>query len=88
VPCSDGVSKSRSCGLKTRVAHDASLFVIISALYSGSFQFGTLPFVSYGRETWYFTLIIIIIIIIIIIALQPFVGPWPLFQFLDPIHSR
>jgi hypothetical protein len=21
-------------------------------------------------------------------ALQPFVGPWPLFQFLDPIHSR
>jgi hypothetical protein len=32
--------------------------------------------------------IIIIIIIIIIIALQPFIGPWPLFQFLDPIHSR
>jgi hypothetical protein len=31
--------------------------------------------------------IIIIIIIIIIMALQPFVGPWPLFQFLDPIHS-
>jgi hypothetical protein len=28
------------------------------------------------------------IIIIIIIALQPFVGPWPLFQFLDPIYSR
>jgi hypothetical protein len=21
-------------------------------------------------------------------ALQPFVGPWKLFQFLDPIHSR
>jgi hypothetical protein len=21
-------------------------------------------------------------------ALQPFVGPWPLFQFLDPINSR
>jgi hypothetical protein len=21
-------------------------------------------------------------------ALQPFVGPWLLFQFLDPIHSR
>jgi hypothetical protein len=21
-------------------------------------------------------------------TLQPFVGPWPLFQFLDPIHSR
>jgi hypothetical protein len=20
-------------------------------------------------------------------ALQPFVGPWPLFQFLDPIHN-
>jgi hypothetical protein len=31
--------------------------------------------------------IIIIIIIIIIIVLQPFVGHWPLFQFLDPIHS-
>jgi hypothetical protein len=30
----------------------------------------------------------IIIIIIIIIDLQPFVGPWPLSQFLDPIHSR
>jgi hypothetical protein len=25
---------------------------------------------------------------IIIMDLQPFVGPWPLFQFLDPIHSR
>jgi hypothetical protein len=24
---------------------------------------------------------------VIIIALQPFVGPWPLFQFLDPIRS-
>jgi hypothetical protein len=24
---------------------------------------------------------------VIIMALQPFVGPWPLFQFLDPIHS-
>jgi hypothetical protein len=24
----------------------------------------------------------------IIMALQPFAGPWPLFQFLDPIHSR
>jgi hypothetical protein len=21
-------------------------------------------------------------------ALQPFFGPWPLFQFLDPLHSR
>jgi hypothetical protein len=30
----------------------------------------------------------IIIIIIIIIDLQPFVGPWPLFQFVSPIHSR
>jgi hypothetical protein len=25
---------------------------------------------------------------IIIMALQPFVGPWPLLQFLDPIHIR
>jgi hypothetical protein len=31
---------------------------------------------------------IIIIIIIIIITQQPFVGPWPLFQCLDRIHSR
>jgi hypothetical protein len=31
---------------------------------------------------------IIIIIIIIIVALQPFVGPWSLFKFLNPIHSR
>jgi hypothetical protein len=27
-------------------------------------------------------------IIIIIIALQPFVGHWQIFQFLDPIYSR
>jgi hypothetical protein len=33
-------------------------------------------------------MIIIIIIIIIIMALQHFVEPWLLFQFLDPIHSR
>jgi hypothetical protein len=26
--------------------------------------------------------------IIMIMALQPFVGPWPLFQFLDPTHVR
>jgi hypothetical protein len=32
-------------------------------------------------------IIINIIIIIIIMAIQPFVGPWPLFQFLDPIRS-
>jgi hypothetical protein len=25
---------------------------------------------------------------IIIMALQPFFGPWPLFQLLDPIHNR
>jgi hypothetical protein len=33
-------------------------------------------------------IIIFIIIIIIVIVVQPFVGSWPLFQFLDPIHSR
>jgi Na+/proline symporter len=33
-------------------------------------------------------IIIIIIIIVIIMTLQPFVGPWPLFHFLDPIHSQ
>jgi hypothetical protein len=26
-------------------------------------------------------------IIIIIMALQPFVGPWPLFQLRNPIHT-
>jgi hypothetical protein len=40
----------------------------------------------------YVIIIIIIIIIIIttttIAALQPFVGPWPLFQLPDPIHGR
>jgi hypothetical protein len=48
--------------------------------------------------SWYIKLLITITnvrmiclikyIIIIIMALQPFVGPWPLSQFLDPIHSR
>jgi hypothetical protein len=33
-------------------------------------------------------IIIIIIIIIFIMALQSFDGPWPIFQFLDPIRSR
>jgi hypothetical protein len=27
-------------------------------------------------------------VFIIIIALKPFVGPWPLFQFLDLVHSQ
>jgi hypothetical protein len=41
------------------------------------------------RELKGITLFIItIIIIIIIMALQPFVGPWQLFQFLDPIRCR
>jgi hypothetical protein len=35
-----------------------------------------------------FIIIIISIIIIIIIALEPFLGPLPRFQFLNPIHSR
>jgi hypothetical protein len=26
-------------------------------------------------------------VIIIIMDIQPFTGPWPLFQFLDPVHS-
>jgi hypothetical protein len=33
-------------------------------------------------------LFIVVVVIIIIISLQPFVGPWPFFQFLDPIHTR
>jgi hypothetical protein len=31
---------------------------------------------------------VVIIIIIIIMVLQPSVAPWPLFQLLDPVHSR
>jgi hypothetical protein len=34
------------------------------------------------------TCVIIIIIIIIIIVLQLFIGPWPLFDFLEPILGR
>jgi hypothetical protein len=41
-----------------------------------------------GSQTHQHEGYIIIIIIIIIVALQPFVGPWPLFEFLDPRHSR
>jgi hypothetical protein len=33
-------------------------------------------------------IIVKIIIIIIFMVLQPFVGPWPPFQFLDSIHIR
>jgi hypothetical protein len=33
-------------------------------------------------------IIIVIVIIIIIMAVQPLVGPWPLFQFLDLLHSQ
>jgi Na+/H+ antiporter NhaB len=35
----------------------------------------------------YVIIIIIIIIIIIMMALQPFVGPWTLYKFLELIHS-
>jgi hypothetical protein len=40
------------------------------------------------KATEFIIIIIIIIIIIVIVTVQPFVGSWPLFQFLDPIHSR
>jgi hypothetical protein len=43
---------------------------------------------SFDNIRMLYSTIIIIIIIIIIMALQHYVGPWPLFQFLDPIHSR
>jgi hypothetical protein len=33
-------------------------------------------------------IVIIIIVVVVIIPVQPFVGRWPLLQFLDPIHSR
>jgi hypothetical protein len=45
-------------------------------------------FHSYSIEHWCKIIIIIIVIIIIMAAIQPFVGPWPLFQFLDPVHSQ
>jgi hypothetical protein len=32
--------------------------------------------------------LIIIIVTIIFVALQPFVGPWLLYQFLDPVQSQ
>jgi hypothetical protein len=51
--------------------------------------YGTRRFiVVFTRALHWDTFIIIIIIIIIIIALHPFVGLWPLFQFPNPIHSR
>jgi hypothetical protein len=28
------------------------------------------------------------VVVVVVMALQPFVGPWRLFQFLDLIHSR
>jgi hypothetical protein len=36
---------------------------------------------------FYIIIIIIIIIITVIMAIQPFLGPWPLFQFLDVVRS-
>jgi hypothetical protein len=32
--------------------------------------------------------VVVVVVVVVVVALQPFVGPWPLFQFLDPIHSR
>jgi hypothetical protein len=43
---------------------------------------------SYDYVNNYYYCYYYIIIIIIITALQLFAGPWPLLQFLDPIHSR
>jgi hypothetical protein len=31
---------------------------------------------------------VVVIIVLLLLALQPFVGPWSLFHFLNPIHSR
>jgi hypothetical protein len=33
-------------------------------------------------------MMMMMMLIIIIMAMQPFVVPWPLFKFLDPIQSR
>jgi hypothetical protein len=45
-------------------------------------------FCTTNNKVYIFIIIIFIIIIIIIMAVQPFVVPWRLFQFLGPIHSR
>jgi lipopolysaccharide export LptBFGC system permease protein LptF len=29
-----------------------------------------------------------IVVAVVVVVLQAFVGPWPLVQFLDPIHIR
>jgi hypothetical protein len=34
------------------------------------------------------TMMMMMMMLIIIMALQPFVGPLSIFQFLDPIHSQ
>jgi uncharacterized membrane protein YkgB len=34
------------------------------------------------------TITVVVVVVVVVTALQPFVGPWPLFQFLDTIHSR
>jgi hypothetical protein len=31
--------------------------------------------------------VVVVIVVVVVIAVQPFVGPWTLFQFLNPIHN-
>jgi hypothetical protein len=34
------------------------------------------------------TVVVVLVMIIYLWLYSPFVGPWPLIQFLNPIHSR
>jgi hypothetical protein len=61
---------------------------ILFSKESVKFKIGKSIFLLLPNAYMHLDWIIIIIIIIIITALQPFVGSWPLFQFVNPIHSR
>jgi hypothetical protein len=45
------------------------------------------PFIVEIKNAWNNTTTIYLSIYLSL-ALQPFVGPWPIFQFLDLLHSR
>jgi hypothetical protein len=43
------------------------------------------------RQIYSVRIIVVVFVIIaaaVVVALQAYVGPWPLFQFLDSIHSQ
>jgi hypothetical protein len=43
---------------------------------------------DWNARNSYGAYLIDVVTIYLSMALQPFVGPWPLFQFLDLLHSR